>query len=161
MPFRRMKAFFFSKYSVSSSYFLTIPTLNFFWFLAKKTSKTKWKDIFKKKYHLRRVREKISHMLRFRKISRFFSRNPSIFPKKTKFRTFWEFLLFQSHSKANLLQFGEKIISPSDVNKNSNSDVDVNAIGKHWVKKRTHLMGRFCFHILNMAQNNNRRGLFL
>ena len=35
------------------------------------------------------------------------------------------------------------------------ADVSVNAIGKHRVrKKRTHLEGRFCFHILkNMAQN--------
>ena len=35
---------------------------------------------------------------------------------------------------ANLLQFGENIISRSDVNKIA--DVGVNAIGKHRVKKR-------------------------
>ena len=35
-------------------------------------------------------------------------------------------------------------------------EFSVNAIGKHRVKKRTHLKGRFCFHILkNLAQNNN------
>ena len=59
----------------------------------------------------------------------FFRNNLSILPKNPNFERF-ENLLLQSHSAANLLQFGEKIIS--DVNKNA----DVNAIGKHRVKKK-------------------------
>ena len=64
--------------------------------------------------------------------------------------------MFQSHSTANLLQFGEKLISRSEVNKNA--DVGVNAIGEHRVKTSeiANLRGRFCFHIFIMAQNNNK-----
>ena len=39
----------------------------------------------------------------FEKIQYFFSKNPSIFLKKSQFWTFWEILLFQSHFTANLL----------------------------------------------------------
>ena len=44
--------------------------------------------------------------------SRVFFRKTHLFlQKRPKFWTFWEILLFQSHSTANLLQFGQKIIS--------------------------------------------------
>ena len=98
-------------------------------------------------------RKNLPHVAILKKFQDYFSKNLSTSPKNPKFWTFWEFFLFQSHSTANLLQFGEKIISSSDVNKIA--DVGVNAIGKHRVKKTSaHLRGRFCFHIFNMAQNN-------
>ena len=123
----------------------------------------------------------------------FSKKNPSIFPKKPKFRTFWEFLPFQSLSMASLLPLAilkksrfslEKHIYFSKetqlrnfislvafcsqfatiwwknnftFRREQNADVGLNAIGKHRVKKTSeiaHLRGRFCFHILNMAQNN-------
>ena len=46
---------------------------------------------------------------------------------------------------ANLLQFGEKNFHIQL--REHAADVGVNTIGKHRVKKRTHLRGRFCFHI--------------
>ena len=67
-----------------------------------------WKHIFKKYYHIIRILQQICYLKRLLKNSRFFSKNPSIFFKKPKFWTFWEILLFQSHSTANLLQFVEK-----------------------------------------------------
>ena len=74
---------------------------------------------------------------------KFCSKNPSMFSKEPKFWTFWEILLLQSHSTANLLHFGQK---------NSRSESwtnigNVNTIGEHGVKKRTHLSRWFCSHI--------------
>ena len=66
------------------------------------------------------------------KIQGFFRKNPSIFPQKPKFWTFGEFLLFQSHSTANLLQFSEIKFAFRNVNEHR---FGVNAIGKHRVKK--------------------------
>ena len=74
----------FFKYSVSSSYFLTFPTLNFFLIFAQK--KIRWKHSFDKKYHLRRIlEEKIATCSDFEKFQGFFRKNPSIFPKNPKF----------------------------------------------------------------------------
>ena len=81
---------------------------------------------------------------------KFFSKHPPIFSKNPKFWTIWEILLFQSHSTANLLQFGEKEFSRSETWTNI-----VNAIGKNWIKKRPFWEEDFAFHILNsMAQIN-------
>ena len=57
-----MKVLIFSKYSVFLSDFPIFPTKKFFLIFAKKTLKIRWKDIFKKKYHMRRIVEKISHI---------------------------------------------------------------------------------------------------
>ena len=100
------------------------------------------------------ILEKFVTCIDFEKFKIF--KKTSIFPKTPNFWTFWEFFLFQSHSTANLLQFGEKITSCSDVNKIA--DVGVNAIGKHRVKncQIVHLRGRFCFHfVVYLAKNNN------
>ena len=77
--------------------------------------------------------------------------------KKPKFWTFWDFLLFQSHSTGNLLQFSEKKIPRSETWTNKHH-FSVNAIGKHKVKNAqiAHLRGRFCFHVLDMEQNIER-----
>ena len=64
-------------------------------------------------------------------------------------------LLFQSHSMASLLQLGETNFTVRNVNEHR---FRVNAFGKHPVQKRTHFRGRFCFHIINMAQNNKSNG---
>ena len=58
---------------------------------------------------------------------------------------------------ANLLQFGEKIISRSDVNKNADVGVRCERIWQISGKKTSeleHLRERFCSHVFNMAQNN-------
>ena len=60
MAFRRIKLFF-SKYSVYLQCFKTFWTVNFLIF-AEKTSEIRWKDIFTKKYYLRRILEKICLM---------------------------------------------------------------------------------------------------
>ena len=46
-----------------------------------------------------------------------FLKNPSTFQQKHKTSTFSEILILQSHSTANVLQFGETTNSRSDVNK--------------------------------------------
>ena len=70
-------------------------------------------------------------------------------PKKIKFPSFWEILLFQSHSMANVQQFGEK---------NSRSEMwtnIVNAIGKHRVKINVQFERKiFLPYFINMAKNN-------
>ena len=44
-------------------------------------------------------------------------------------------------------------------NVNATSFKNVNAIGKHRVKKTPRLSGGFSFHFLNMAENNNKSNL--
>ena len=89
MPFIGMKAFFFSKYSVSSSYFLVFPILVSLLFLARKTSKIRWKNIFKKPCHLRRSLEKnLSHLAILKFLKDFCRKNLSVFPKNPNFERF-------------------------------------------------------------------------
>ena len=102
-------------------------------------------------------------MQQFWKISGLFlEEKPSIFPKRPKNWTLWEFLVFQSHFAANLLQFNEK--------KNSRSETWTNIplvwmqlanIGWKKTSEIAHSRGRFFFHILNMPQNNEWKTQFL
>ena len=81
----------------------------------------------------------------FKKFQDFFFEKPIYFFKKNpKFWTFWEILLFQSHFTANLLQFDEKNWH-SDTWTTDVGSFSASSIGKHRVKKRTYLRGRFCF----------------
>ena len=78
------------------------------------------------------------------------------FKKKPKFLKFWKLSLFQSHSMANLLHFDEKKLTFKHVS-NWFWLAYASSIGKHRVKKRTYLRGRYCFHIFkNMAQINEK-----
>ena len=93
----------------------------------------------------------------FEKNSSFSGKTHLFFQKRPKFRMFWEILLFQSHSTANLLQFGEKIFSHSVAWTNLTMWRERNwqTLGKK-TSEMAHLRGRFCFLFLkNMAQNNN------
>ena len=54
--------------------------------------------------------------------------------------------LFQSHSTANLLQFGIKNVRVQKLERTS--PTCVNAIGQHRIKKTFHLREGFSFHIL-------------
>ena len=83
-----------------------------------------------------------------------FQKNHLFFQKRPKIWMFSEIKLFQSYSTENLLKFGINKFSRSETWTFWPTSFSVNAIGKHQVKKRTHLRGKFCFHILNMAQNN-------
>ena len=107
MPFRGMKAFF-SKYSVSPSYFLTFPALIFFlWFLPKNL-KNKIERHFQGKIPFEtHSGKKLPHVAILKNFKVFFRIKP-------KFWTFRGFLLFQSHSAANSLLFSEKKISRSE-----------------------------------------------
>ena len=134
--FPRKKTLFFiifSKFFNVQSFLLFLPN----------KSHEGWKNIFKKYYHMIRILQQIYYFSDFKK-NQFFSKNPSIFSKKPKFWAFWESLLLQSHSTANLPQFDEKKLTFKHVN-NRCWLVYANSIGKYWVKKRTHLRGRFCF----------------
>ena len=137
--FERWKRFFFEK-----TLFLH-HTFKFFQVLPKKILYEGGKDIFKKYYHMIRILQQIYYLYRFWKTSRFFSKNPYIFwKKKPKFWTFWEITLSQSHSTANSLQFDEKNWQ-SDTSTTDVGLFSASSIGKHRVKKRTYLRGRFCF----------------
>ena len=77
--FRRMKTF--SKYSVSSSYFLTFPTLNFLWFLPK-NHKNEVERHFQEKIPFEtHSRKKLPHVEILKSFKVFFRKNQSIFPK--------------------------------------------------------------------------------
>ena len=107
MPFLKKKAFFFNILCFFII-FSNFSNLKNFCFLARKTSKIKWKDIFKKKQYLICILQKNLHSESLKKFE-VFLKKPIYFSKKNEFWTFWEVLLFQSHSSTNLLQFGEKI----------------------------------------------------
>ena len=66
-----MKAFFFQNNLVLHQIF----QIQIFWFSPKKTEIT-WKDISKKKDHLRRILEKIATCSDFEKFQDFFSKKP-------------------------------------------------------------------------------------
>ena len=98
------------------------------------------KDLFKKKYHMRRMLEKTVYSdfeknqgFVFREKYLFFQKN-IYFSKKTP-----NFKRFESSYYSSLIlrqiccNLRGKIISRSDVNKNA--DASVNAIGKHRMKK--------------------------
>ena len=107
----------------------------------------RWKNIFKKQYHLRRILQKI----------RFFLEKTIYFSKKPKF---WEILLLLSHSKANLPKFGEnKFSTVRNLNKFGQHRLAWPQLAnKHRVRKNVGYdpfeSGWFCFQIINMAQNN-------
>ena len=94
--------------------------------------------------------KKLATFSDFETLQVFFRKQHIYFPEK--FPNFERFETFHFSTRNPLLHFDEKN-SRSDVNKTA--DVRVNSIGKHWVKERTHLRGRFCLHLSNMAQNNN------
>ena len=87
----------------------------------------------------------LSTLFFFKKKLMYFSK------KKPKLGTFWEILLFQLHSTANLLQFGEK---NSHLKMWTNIVFSMNTIGKQRVKKRTIWVDNFALIFINMAQNN-------
>ena len=80
----------------------------------------------------------------FKKFKIFFEKPICCLKKNPKFWTFWEILLIQSHSTANLLNFDEKKLTFIHVN-NRCWLVYASSTGQHRVKKRTFLRGRFCF----------------
>ena len=84
MPFERLKIFFFSN-TLSSSYLIIFPNLEFLWFFTRITSQ------LIRKTQLYQFSKKLSFP---EKLVHFF--------KKAKFWTFWEILLVQSPSTANL-----------------------------------------------------------
>ena len=84
MPFRRMQAFFFKVFC----FFMIISNFfkfKFFLTFAKKISKTKWKDTSEKKYHLRRIQEKIDTSNHYEKLQDNFSKKPIFSAKNPKF----------------------------------------------------------------------------
>ena len=82
-----------------------------------------------------------------------FSKIPSVFFKKPKFWTFWEILLFQSHSTANLLQVDEKndIQAPEQPMLARLRELNWQISGK---KNAPIWQEDFAFHIFNMVQSN-------
>ena len=150
-----MKTFLFSK-KHSSSYFL-----NFFHVQSFPTFC--WKNLMirvemkflRNNTILYAFYSKFATLRVFEKIQVFFRKTHLFFLKRPKFRKFWGILLFQAHSTANLLQFGQKIISRSvawtylPMWRERNWQTS----GKK-TSEVVHLSGTFCFDILkNMAQN--------
>ena len=79
-----MKAFFFSKYSVFSSYFLIFPTLKFFWLSSKKPHEVE-KTIIGNNTIWYAFYKKIAAFSDFEENSRFFPiQKTSIFSKETQ-----------------------------------------------------------------------------
>ena len=129
-----MKAFFLSKYFVSSSYFLTSPTLNFFLFLPKNLKNKVERHFLEKIPFETHSRKKLPQVAIVKKNFKVFSNKPNYFSEKppnferlriltipvafySKFATIWW---------KNNFRFRRE----------QNADVGVNAIGKHQVKKR-------------------------
>ena len=119
MPFRRMKAFFFSKYFL----FIINPNFSNFIFVlifSQKTSKIRWNDFLEEiipfETHSRKKMPPLAILKNLKVFSSEKTIHFSIFLKKTKVWTFWEVLLSRSHSTANLLQFGEKSSRSERVN---------------------------------------------
>ena len=96
--------FIFSKFS----------NFSFFPIFAKKNLKNKVEKPFREKIpfetHYRKNLPHVGILKNFK----VFRKNQLFFQKTPKFWTFWEFLLFQSHSAAKLLQFSGKKISRSE-----------------------------------------------
>ena len=63
----------------------------------------KVEETFVGKYHLIRSLQKIATLSDFEKKSNFFWGKPICFSKQSKFCSFSEILLFQSHSRATVL----------------------------------------------------------
>ena len=80
-------------------------------------------------------KKKVATFSDFEKKSSFSEKTHLIFIKKTQISFDLEILLFQLHSTANLLQFGEKKFTFRGVNEHLLTCV--NATGKHRVKKRS------------------------
>ena len=90
------------------------------------------------------------------KNARFFFEKPIYFFNKTKFWTFWEILLFSSHSTANLLQFDEKIDLQT---REQPMLAPLRELNWQTSGKKTHPFEKnFAFHIFKMAQNNKTAG---
>ena len=84
----------------------------------------------------------------FEKKSRFFSETPIRIFKKPKFRSFRAILLFQSHSTANVREFGEKNLR-SETWKNI-----VNAIGKDRLEKNPFERNIILSYFVKLAENS-------
>ena len=87
MPFRRMKMFFFQ----ILCFFIILSNFSnfrFFLIFAKKTSKIRWKDIFKKKCDLSDSRKILPHVAILKNFEAFFEKNLSISPKNPSFEHF-------------------------------------------------------------------------
>ena len=87
----------------------------------------------------------------------YFWKKSIYFPKKPQFLNLLRFFTIPVAFTANLQQFSKKVFSRSDVNKNAAVGVwrerNWQTSGKNTLEIAD-LRGRFCFHILNMAQNN-------
>ena len=105
-----MKTFFLSrKKTLFSSFFPTFPTFKVFWFSPKNFKSRAEKTFLRNNTIWYAFYSKFGTLIDFEKKSCFFLKKPISFSvENPKFWTFWEFLLFQSHSTANLLQFGER-----------------------------------------------------
>ena len=101
--FKKMKTFSRKKLSSSNFLiFLTFKGLGFF--CQEKPHKKGGKIIFKTDYRSTANLLPVAILEKFK----LFSKNLSIFSKKSQILKFLRILLFQWHSKANLLQFGQK-----------------------------------------------------
>ena len=105
-----------------------------------------------KYYHLRRIiLEKTPHLAVVKSLV-FFEKTQLFFRKKTRILNVLRIFTMPVAFYGKFATIWLKKITVRNVNEHRFS---VNAIGKHRVKKRTHLRGRFHFDIINMAQNNN------
>ena len=104
MPFKRKKAFFFSKNTLSSSNFVIFPNFKqvflIIFFQKKMTMKVE-KKFSRNNIHWYIFDSKFSTFTDFEKKLKFFSKNPTSFQKNPNFAGIWEFLLFRLHSTGN------------------------------------------------------------
>ena len=143
MSFKRKKAFFFTIFCFFII-FSNFYNIDFFSVFCQKNLGNHVKEKMPPGTHCRNQFPHVSILQNFKVFSR---KNYVFFPKNAKFWAFWEILLYQSHSTANLLQFDKK--RNFRLYMKRNADVCANAIGKHRVEKNSEIADlrvRACFH---------------
>ena len=133
--FKRWKRFFFSKHSVSTSYFLNFLTSKVFWFSTKKTSQIRWKEIFMKYYHLIRILQKIClNFLIWKKLKALFLKKKSSIVVDLYCSQMLNFLRNFSLSGTFYSKIATIWWKKSRLGTCTQMDFSVNAIGRHRVK---------------------------
>ena len=114
---------------------------------------------FQKKPFETRSRKKIPYAAILQNLQEFFSKKLIYFSQKTQISKVLIILTFPVAFYSKFATIWRK--NNFTFRREQNADVDVNATGKHQVKRTSeiaHLRGRFCFPVLSMAQNKNLIG---
>ena len=138
-----MKMFFLEKEHLVFIIISNLPNVqNFLFFLPDKPHNEGWKHIFRKYYHIIRILQQIYYFSDFKKFN-FFRKTHLLFEKPQLLSVLRIFLISVAfYGKFATIWW--KKLTFKHVN-NRCWLVYASSIGKHRVKKRTYLRGRFCF----------------